>query len=253
MKKGFEVSYTIGYFEVDGDLFLTPSSLAVYLQDAAILHSDSIGYTIDYFNNGKKGWVIINWHIDIIRMPQKGETIRVCTWSDECKRMQAERSFVVYDENEIPVAKAMSKWIFMDLERRRPVKINEDMAERYSSLNVKAIENENYKMIEKDENDIISQRVFTVTRRDTDSNGHTNNTKYIEWAIDDVPDDIYYNYKVSDIRVVYRKECYKNSCVKGKCYLVNLDDDKKCVVSTFTDNNNDKEVFAEISTIWEKC
>ena len=48
---------------VDGDLFLTPSSLAVYLQDAAILHSDSIGYTIDYFNNEKKGWVIINWHI----------------------------------------------------------------------------------------------------------------------------------------------------------------------------------------------
>ena len=108
MKKGFEVSYTIGYFEVDGDLFLTPSSLAVYLQDAAILHSDSIGYTIDYFNNEKKGWVIINWHIDIIRMPQKGETIRVCTWSDECKRMQAERSFVVYDENEIPVAKVVT-------------------------------------------------------------------------------------------------------------------------------------------------
>lgn len=45
MQKVFDIDYTIGYFEVDNDFSLTPSGLAVYLQDAAILNSDAIGYT----------------------------------------------------------------------------------------------------------------------------------------------------------------------------------------------------------------
>lgn len=250
MQKVFDIDYTIGYFEVDNDFSLTPSGLAVYLQDAAILNSDAIGYTMEYFNNEKKGWVIINWHIDILRMPKKGETIKICTWCDDCKKMIAERSFVVYDINEIPIVKAISKWVYMDLEKRRPVKIDEDMASKYNSLNVKAIENEDYKMYDFSDSDFVSEKSFNVRRRDTDTNGHTNNTKYIEWAVDNVPDDIYYNENICDIKVVYRKECYKNSGIKSKCYIKELENDKKCVISVFCDIDDEKTIFAEVSTIW---
>ncbi len=250
MDKVFNVDYTIGYFEVDNDLCLTPQSLSVYLQDIAILHSDSVGYTIDYFNREKKGWVIINWHIEISRMPKKGETIKICTWSSELKRMQAERSFLVYDENEMPIARAISRWIYMDLERRRPVKIDEEMGKSYNTRDFKSIENEDYKMPEIDESQFVSKRDFVVTRRETDSNGHTNNTKYIEWAIDDIPDDIYENGKICDIRVVYRKECYRNSKVSSKCYVKDVDNGRKCVVSVFSNADDETSVLAEVSTIW---
>ena len=38
---------------------------------------------------------------------------------------------------------------------------------------------------------LICTRDFVVTRRDTDTNGHANNVKYLEWVMDDIPDAIY--------------------------------------------------------------
>ena len=61
---------------------------------------------------------------------------------------------------------------------------------------------------------------------------------------------IYIIIKICDIKVVYRKECYKNSGIKNKCYIKELENDKKCVISVFYDINDEKTIFAEVSTIW---
>ena len=71
----------------------------------------------------------------------------------------------------------------MDLEQRKPTEIGIEMEQRYGNTEITAIENEKYKL-PKLQKETIAQRTFIVTRRDTDNNGHTNNVKYIEWAID---------------------------------------------------------------------
>ena len=59
----YKEDFTISYFGTDNEFKLTPSSLAVYFQDLAISHSNSIGYTLDYLGNLHRGWAITNWHI----------------------------------------------------------------------------------------------------------------------------------------------------------------------------------------------
>lgn len=251
MEKRYETQHTIGYFEADNRLTLTLSTLMVYLQDAAILHSDSLGYTLDYMAEHKRGWAVVNWHIAIERMPKRGETIKIWTWSNHIRRMQAQRSYYIYDEAGNIIIRVASRWVFMDLERRRPVSIVPGMEERYGESPICAIEQEKYTLPSVEEGEVPFIRQFSVTRRDTDTNGHANNVKYVEWAMDDVPDEIYDTMQVYDVKVVYRKECYKGSKVQSKCYVRQVEKGVSEVISYLCDAEDEKVVFAQVASLWK--
>lgn len=247
--KHYEVQKEIGYFEVDGFLSLLPSALMTYLQDTAIRHSDALGYTLDYLAEVERGWAVLNWHVSILRMPQYGEKLNIQTWSHRCRRMQAERGFYLLDEQDNKVILAESRWVLMDLKRRRPMQIPADMEERYGNSGIMAIEGERYAMPKVAE-EMPTSRSFQVTRSQTDTNRHVNNVKYIEWAMDDVPDEIYEKMKITDIRVVYRKECYRGTIVESKCYVRKTEDNLTEVLSFFHDSEDTSCVYAEVSSLW---
>ena len=48
---------------------------------------------------------------------------------------------------------------------------------------------------------------FKVRYTDIDSNNHVNNTKYIDWAIETLPEDIVNNYVLDEVKVTFEKEC----------------------------------------------
>lgn len=241
----------ITYFSVDNKLLLKPSSLVLYLQDLAIEHSNSLGYTLEYLAEKKRGWAITNYHITIDRFPKCGEKIKIYTWSCKCSRMQAERCFRVEDENGNVIIKAMTRWIFMDLYNRCPVEIEEDMQKAYYSPVPAIIEDEKYIMPKASEKNIFLKKQFAVTRSSMDTNGHANNAKYIEWAIDDVPDEIYDNFSLKDIKVVYRKECYKDYPILSNCYISGTPNEAR-VISVFSDIDDEKVVFSEVVSSWSK-
>ncbi|WP_066052821.1 acyl-ACP thioesterase domain-containing protein [Anaerotignum propionicum] len=95
---GHEESRKISYFQVDVNRLMTPAALFSDLQEAAINHSDFLGYSVEYLTEKQTGWAVINWHLEVDRMPKLGETITVQTWCEKCRRMQAIRCFHVLDE-----------------------------------------------------------------------------------------------------------------------------------------------------------
>ncbi|GEM_PF-6739519 len=117
---GYEESFKISYFQIDGNMVMTPAALFSDLQEVAINHSDTLGYTVDYLSGKQLGWAIINWHLQVKRMPKLGEKITIQTWSEKCRRMQAIRCFYVLDEKQEIIIKGTSRWIFMDLDKRKP-------------------------------------------------------------------------------------------------------------------------------------
>ena len=48
---------------------------------------------------------------------------------------------------------------------------------------------------------------FKVRYTDIDSNQHVNNTKYVDWAIETLPEEIVNNYSLDEIKVTFEKEC----------------------------------------------
>ena len=97
------------------------------------------------------------------------------------------------------------------------------------------------------EGEPTAQQRFTVTRRDTDTNGHANNVKYLEWALDDVPDEIYDGMTLKDIRVVYRKECHRGDVVHTKTFVEEKDGEWETITFIF---DEEETVLAEIAILW---
>ena len=56
---------------------------------------------------------------------------------------------------------------------------------------------------------------------------------------------------ISDIRVVYRKECYKGDAVTSKCCVHTLENGIKEVISFFEDGTSEGTLFAEVVTQWK--
>ncbi|KXL52019.1 acyl-ACP thioesterase [Anaerotignum neopropionicum] len=246
---GYEERRKISYFQVDGNRLITPAALFSHLQEGAINHSDSLGYPVEYLTEKQMGWAVINWHLEVERMPKLGETITVQTWCEKCRRMQAIRCFRVLDQKNEVIMKGISRWIFMDLEKRKPANIPDEMVLRYHSGQESAIPGEKFFMPKEVEGAVAAIRPLVITRRDTDTNGHANNVKYLEWAMDDVPDEIYDRMQLADVRIVYRKECVRGDEVIMKTFIHSQDDGKE-VLTFITDR--EQTILAEVATLWHE-
>jgi medium-chain acyl-[acyl-carrier-protein] hydrolase len=101
-----------------------PVTMLNYLQDTAAAHSAKCGYPLSQLLARNLTWVLSRYHVHVERYPSVGETIKVHTWRPSLEGLFALRDFEVTDgEGEILVA-ATSSWVIMNLETKRPVKLD---------------------------------------------------------------------------------------------------------------------------------
>lgn len=245
---GYRKRKQVSYQQLDTMGRMTPAAIVLELQDAGTAHSDCLGFDFNYMASSKKGWAVINWHICIQKIPRANEMTNMFTWNDKIKRMQASRSYRISDDTGNTMVEAISRWVFMDLETRHPSTVPQEMIDKYHTGLESAIPNEKYLMPKPNLGEEINTREFVVTRRDTDSNGHANNVKYLEWAMDDVADDIYEDMDLFDIRIIYRKECRRGDVVQLKTFVTEKEGHKE-VISLLLDAEG--KTIAEVVTLWQ--
>ena len=61
-RKGYAEEQTINYYQVGQKGTLSPAALLSALQNAAIDHSDTLGYTLDYLAELQCGWAVMAYH-----------------------------------------------------------------------------------------------------------------------------------------------------------------------------------------------
>ena len=247
----FQQTTTITYHQLNIKGYLSQQALLALLQDTAIAHSDSLGYTLSYLEEEKRGWALTNWHILVKRWPVCGETVTISTWATQCRRLQAERSFEVVNETGEVLVQAASRWIFMDLERRRPCPIPKEMEAAYASGEPPVLENEKFRMPKETQTIPPSQNVaFRVRRSETDTNGHVNNTQYVAWAADLVSDDVFLGWVPKEISVVYRKEAYRHQLVCAKVYEQQAAEESRVLTRLL--DETEETVLADVLSVWKK-
>ncbi len=246
----FHQTTTITYHQLNIKGYLSQQALLALLQDTAIAHSDSLGYTLSYLEEKKQGWALTNWHILVKRWPLCGETMTIYTWATQCRRMQAERSFEVVDEQGQVLVQAASRWIFMDFARRRPCPIPAEMEAAYASGEEPVLPGEKFRMPKELSPTVPSRHVtFQVRRSETDTNGHVNNTQYVAWAADLVSDDVFLGWVPTEISVVYRKEAYRHQQVSAQVYEQQQGQGQ--VMTRLLDETGET-VLAEVLSLWKK-
>ena len=113
-----EHEFYVGFRDVDYNNHLKIKSALSYLEDVAGMHSNIAGYGLLDIDKNKKTWVLTNWKLEFWRRPKYSEHLKVKTWSNGTEKIYALRDFYIYDEKGEKIARATSKWVLIDIEKR---------------------------------------------------------------------------------------------------------------------------------------
>ena len=239
--------YEIHYYEVDFRKRMHMTSLVDFLGDIATCQSESLGVGMDYLADRGLGWVLYKWDIKIHSYPSYGETIMVKTTPYGFKSFYAYRKFEILDKNGKLIAEAGSVWLMLNVEKKRPVRVGQDMYSAYG--------------IDEDCKDIIEisdiqklertdgQKIFNVRYGDIDTNKHVNNSKYASWAIEVVPMDIVLNYSVKRMKITYQRESKYGEIVSSK---VQVDKRGSEIICRHSIEDGEGSLHTLLETYWEK-
>lgn len=244
-KKALVKEYEIHYYEVDFRRQMKLTSLIDYLGDVATCQSEVLGIGMDYLSANNLGWVLYKWDIKIHSYPKYGDKIKVKTMPYGFRRFYAYRIFEVFNEEGDLIAEAKSIWFLLNTERRRPVRIGNELYQAYG------IAEDCKDMFEIE--DILKpehaheEKIFNVRYSDIDTNKHVNNSKYASWAIEVLPLDLVLNYNIDRIKITYQKETKYGDTISSKAQIMRKDNSAICNHSI---EDREGNILALIETSW---
>ena len=127
----YKHNYQIGLEDVDIKGNATNRALMTMMEDIGGLHSDSVGYGLDSVERTGQAWVVLDWKIEIIKRPHYRDEITAYTWSRNHNIACAYRDFELFDTQGEKLARATSRWVLIDIVKRRPLRLTQELIEKY--------------------------------------------------------------------------------------------------------------------------
>ena len=202
MEPIYQQEFTVSDAYVDCFGRLKPSMILYFAQEVAGQHFARL--SMDYESLAERGmfWAVSRHKVELVRLPLRGETVRVETWPMPTTRVAYPRSVVAYDAQGQECFRAISLWVLMDLDKRSmvlPGKSGIDVCGTLrgyelatpGSLPAKPLSN---------------SRTRTVCFTDLDRNGHMNNTRYLDWIDDLHSSQFHAANELQDITLCYLSE-----------------------------------------------
>lgn len=169
----------------DTDMYgrLRPGALVNYLIQAAIDSADFLGFGFSNIRTQKLFWVLSRFKINIYSPLKWYDQVKVETWPKDVERIIYLRDFVVSNGKGEIVAKATSGWLAVDMESKRPKKINGVNAGFFNQLRERhAIDELPERLVALVDGELNME--IPTSYYDLDLNKHVTSTRYIDWMMD---------------------------------------------------------------------
>ncbi len=174
-------TYHVRRYELGPDLRLRPTQLCNYLEDAAGAHADALGVGVADLQAKGLTWILAKMRLDIIRLPEEGEAVRVHTRPIGIERLQFRRDFTVSVGDEA-VARAVSQWVIMNLASRRLERMPVDITALTPERPDPAMDDADIRP--GDPASGLPGPSFPVRLDDIDRNGHVNNVRFAGFVLE---------------------------------------------------------------------
>ena len=211
-----EHEYDIKLSEIGKNNKITNKAILSCLEDIGGIHSNIAGNGILDIPKTKLTWVLLDWKVKIIRRPIYTEKMRIKTWSRRTIKCYSYRDFEIYDTNNNLIGIATSKWILINIESGKIVKVEDNLLSKYEPETGKTVFGEDDIEKIKEPEQYLSENEYKAKRSDIDVNNHMHNLNYIELAIEALPEEVYKNQEFNNIRITYKKEIKLRETVKCK-------------------------------------
>ena len=203
--------FRVRSYETDQQGRLQAPILCRLLQEAATAHAAELGVAVETLMDDGLAWVLSRMKLFIRRWPRAEDEVVVETWPAAANRLFTERRFEVTDSTGAIMGTAATLWFVLDLELRRPVRLPATVVEALQRL---ALGNLPMRPEELGAPDPGGAGIgFTVRRSDLDVAGHVNNTSYVEWVVEAVPNAIWEGNDLAELEIAYLSECHHGQTV----------------------------------------
>ena len=201
-----EEKFTVKSYECRPDGNIKTACLMQFLQEAAALHAEQLGFGVDSLNKTNSYWVLSNLRIEIENLPKWNDEITVKTWPSGYTRSIATREFVAKDQNDCELFKAGSQWMVLDRQKSRPKNLFRlDLS--LPKTEEKALSEELVRL--EPQNDYSKVDRISVPYSSIDLNGHVNNTEYVRWGIDALRKAFKFEGNIRSMHATYLSEVFE--------------------------------------------
>ena len=225
----------IRYSEVDSRRRLTVEKTIDYFQDCSSFQSEDLGIGLDYMEKNHIAWVINYWQIRFLRRPAMGEKVRTGTSPYEFRNVLGMRNFMMETEDGERLSAANSVWSLLDMEKMYPMRIPDEIKEKYE-LNPKIDMDYKGRKIAVPAEGGEPQEDVVVRIHHLDTNQHMNNAQYVHFAVMYLPR----GREITELRVEYKKQAVLGDRITPVLYRT---DENVLLVSM---NGEDSKPYAVI-------
>lgn len=215
MKTKHSSRFRVRSYETDPLGRLHTPILCKLLQEVAVAHAEILGVGVESLISGGVAWVLSRLHLEMEKTwPTADDEILIVTWPDAANRLYTERKFEIFGPSDRRIGRVSTLWLVIDLKRRRPVRLPPQVIDR---LKEHEIDPEPRRFGELPEPAPIERELgFTVRRSDLDLADHVNNTSYVEWAIEAVPDEVWNGRDLAELEIHFLSECHHGQVVVSR-------------------------------------
>ena len=179
-----DVAFTVRSYEAGIANHVTLPTLCNYMQEAAGINADNLGWGIRTLQDEGLTWMLSRLKVSVTRYVPWGETVTVRTWPSGMKgRLIAKRCFQGFDEKGAELFRASSEWLYVDMAAQKIAKLPETFADLVPAgtpdfelpdiggkfAHLPSVEGSS---------DVLTRH------SDLDFNDHVNNVHYVEWMLE---------------------------------------------------------------------
>jgi len=218
----------VGYSQVDTGRLMRIDAITNLFQDVTCFQGEDIGNGFALLEPRHQAWILNSWQIEVKRFPEFNEQITVGTFPTRFKGFIGHRNFVIQDASSEYIVMANSIWTFLDMEKMRPARGDEELIGKYTLDERLPMDYSARKILlpdtEEDSGwDVTKKEAVKVCEYHLDSNMHVNNGQYVQIASAYLPRDVRFN----KMRVEYRNQARLGDVMVPVVYIYG----KACIVA----------------------
>jgi acyl-ACP thioesterase len=198
----WHTEHVIRSYDVDPQSTARLPVFCRFMQEAAYLHAEHFGLGHSHLIPLNQAWVLARMRIEVERLPQWGETIKLRTWPSGRDRLFYYRDFEITDGVNNVLMRASTAWFIIDIEKRERIipdwwntdalpigpKVFESKISRLKSCGCSA------------------GNALHVNYGDLDLNSHVGNIRYVEWILNNLPLEFHQSHLIQSLEVNYLAE-----------------------------------------------
>lgn len=188
--------------------------IGLLIQNTSTEHSIRMGLSITALQAANLTWVLVRQQYLLLKLPEIDDEIEIETWPSALTRFQCRRDFTIRAKNGEILGHSLTSWAIVNMQTRRAERIPEFISSNYPTENRLAMPKLPLKPTPIPKG--THPAIFTAKVEDIDINNHVTNTRYVDFMLDAVPNEIRKKYRPLFFDITYRAESLEGDQIESK-------------------------------------